>query len=79
MRMFDSKILVTWILHMEKYFDLHNVQNTQKVRIETLYLEPNNFVWYQWLCSRKQIVTWANFMEEIIAHFEDTKHNNFFS
>ena len=46
MRKFDGKDLVTWILQMEQYFDLHNVQNTQKVRIATLYLEKNTFVWY---------------------------------
>jgi hypothetical protein len=79
MRKFDGKDPVTWILQMEQYFDLHNVQNTQKVRIATLYLEPNQFVWYRWLCSRKQIVTWAIFMEEMIAHYEDTKSNTFFS
>ena len=39
MRKFDGKDPVTWILHMEQYFDLHNVQNTQKVRITNLYLE----------------------------------------
>ena len=55
------------------------MQNTQKVRIATLYLEPNQFVWYQWLCSRKQIVTWPIFTEEMIAHHEDTKRNTFFS
>ena len=44
---FDGKDFVTWILHMEQYFDLHYVQHTQKVGIETLYLEPNHFVWYQ--------------------------------
>ena len=44
MRKFDGRDLVTWILQMEQYFDLHNVQNTQKVRIATLYLEPNQFV-----------------------------------
>ena len=31
----------TWILKMEQYFDLNNVQHTKKVHIETLYLEPN--------------------------------------
>ena len=46
MRKFDGKDPVTWILQMEKHFDSHNVQNTQKVRIETLYLEPNQFVCY---------------------------------
>ena len=39
MRNFDGKDPVTWILHMEQYFDLNNVQNTQKVRIEKLYLK----------------------------------------
>jgi hypothetical protein len=46
MRKFDGKDPVTCILQMEQYFDLHNVKNTQKVRIVTLYLEPNQFVWY---------------------------------
>ena len=47
MRKFDGKDLVTWILQMEKYFYLNNVQNTQKVRLATLYLEQNTFVWYR--------------------------------
>ena len=62
-RNLDGKDPVTWILQMEQFFDLHNVQNTQKVHIETLYLEPNQFIWYRWLCSRKKIVTWAIFTE----------------
>ena len=41
MRKFDGKDPVTLILQIEQYFDLHNVQNTQKVRTATLYLEPN--------------------------------------
>ena len=46
MRKFDGNDHVTWILQMEQYFDLHNVQNTQKVCIATLHLEQNTFVWY---------------------------------
>ena len=44
MRKFDGKDPGTWILQMEQFFDLHNVQNTQKVRNATLYLESNKFV-----------------------------------
>ena len=36
-------------------------------------------MWYRWLCSRKQIVTWAIFTDEMITHYEDTKRNLFFS
>jgi len=64
---------------MEQYFDLHNVQNTQKVCIATLYLEPNQFVWYRWLFSHKPLFTWSIFTEEMIAHYDDTKRNTFFS
>jgi hypothetical protein len=46
MRKFDGKDPITWILQMEQLFDLHNVPHTQKVRIASLYLEPNQFVWY---------------------------------
>jgi hypothetical protein len=31
MRKFDGKDPITWILHMEQLFDLHNVPHTQKV------------------------------------------------
>jgi hypothetical protein len=41
MRKFDGKDPITWILQMEQFFDLHNVPHTQKVRISSLYLEPN--------------------------------------
>jgi hypothetical protein len=63
---------------MEKYFDLHDVPHTQKVQIVSLYLEPNQFMWYQWICSRKTLVTWKIFTEEIIAQYEDTRRNTFF-
>jgi len=79
MRKFDGKDPTTWILQMEQFFNLNNVQNKQKVYIATLYLEPNQFVWYQWLCSRKQIITWVMFTEELRAHYEDTKTNTSFS
>ena len=61
MRKFDGKDPVTWILQMEQYFDLHNVQNTQKVRIVTLHLEQNKFVWYRWIFSRKKKCRLVNF------------------
>ena len=79
MRKFDGKDPATWILQMEQFFDLKNLQNTQKVRMATLYLELNQFVWYQWLCAHKQFMTWVIFMEELMAHYEYTKSNTFFS
>jgi hypothetical protein len=78
MRKFNGKDPITWILHMEQFFDLHNVPHTQKVQISSLYLEPNQFVWYRWLCSCKSLVTWKIFMKEMIAHYEDTQRNTFF-
>jgi len=79
MRKFDGKDLVTWILQMEKYFDLQDMQPSQKVCFASLYLEPNQFVWYRWILSRKPFVTWSTFTEEMIAHYESIKRNIFFS
>jgi hypothetical protein len=79
MRKFDGKDPITWILQMEQLFDLHGVPHTKKVRIASLYLEPNQFVCYRWLCSHKSPVTWTIFTEEMIAHYEDTRSNTFFS
>jgi hypothetical protein len=78
MSKFDGKDPITWILHMEQFFDLHDVPHTQKVRIVSLYLEPNQFMWYRWVCSCKSLVTRTIFMEEMIAHYEDTRSNTFF-
>jgi hypothetical protein len=79
MRKFDDKDPITWILQMEKFFDIHNVPHTQKVRIASLYLEPNQCVWYLCLCSHKSLITWTIFMEEMITHYEDTRSNTLFS
>jgi len=64
---------------MEQYFDLHDVQLLQKVDISSLYLESNQFLWYKGLCSHKPLVTWSIYTEEMIAHYEDTNSNTFFS
>ena len=60
--------------------DLHQVPNLQKVTIASLYLEPEQFVWYQWLREQKKdtIISWSIFMEELISYHDDNI-NNFFS
>ena len=62
-----SNSLISIMCHIHKRYEL------------ILYLEPNQFVWYRWLCSRKSLVTWTIFTEEMIAHYEDTRSNTFFS
>ena len=49
---------------MEQYFDLHELQLLQKVCIASLYLEPNQFLWYEGLCFRKSLVTISTFGPE---------------
>ena len=53
----------------------------QKVTITSLYLEPQQFVWYQWLCECKKntIISWSIFFEELIAYHDDVKSNSFFT
>ena len=66
---------------MEQFFDLHQVPTLQKVTIASLYLEPDQFVWYQWICDCKNdsIISWYIFTKELIAHYGDINRNTFFS
>ena len=54
-RNFYGKDSITWILQMKQYFDLNNVQNTQKVCIATLQLEQNRFIWYRFFAPVKKL------------------------
>jgi hypothetical protein len=71
MRKFDGHDPMTWICQMEQFFDLHQVPTLQKVTIASLYLELDQFVWYQWMCDHKKdsIVSWLVFMNELIAQY----------
>ena len=52
----------------------------QKVTIASLYLEPDQFVGYQWLCDCKKdsIIYWSICTEAFIAHYGDINNNMFF-
>ena len=52
----------------------------KKVSIEYLYLERDQFVWYQWICDHKQdsIISSHIFKEELIANYGDINRNTFF-
>jgi len=53
-RKFDGRDPITWIFHMEQFFDLHQETILQKVTLSFLYLEHDQFVWYKWLCEIKK-------------------------
>ena len=65
---------------MEQFFDVHEVPTLQKVTIASLYLEPNQFVWYLWFCDHKKdsIISWSTFVEELIVYYGDINRNTFF-
>ena len=47
MRKFYDKDPITWIFQMEQFFYINQMPNLQKVTIASLYLDPEQFVWYQ--------------------------------
>jgi hypothetical protein len=65
---------------MEQLFDLHQMRSLQKVTLASLYLEPDQFIWYQWLCEQKKdsIISWSIFTNELITHYGYIKSNAFF-
>jgi hypothetical protein len=65
---------------MEQYFDLQQVPSLQMVPIASLYLENDQFIWYQWLCERKHnyIMSWSFFVGDLISHYGNIKRNALF-
>ncbi|KAH9291976.1 hypothetical protein KI387_042841, partial [Taxus chinensis] len=83
MRKFDGKDPLNWINQMENFFELHQTPSGQKVTLASLYLEPDQFVWYRWLCAQRQKnglgVTWTVFTEELQLHYSSSVSENYFS
>lgn len=77
MRTFDGNDHIIWIFQMNKFFDLHQASTLQNVAIASLYLDPNQFVWYQWIYDWKKDFTifWSIFTNKFIAHYEDIKRH----
>ena len=61
MRKFDVKEPIAWIFQMDQLFDILQVPNLQMVTITSLYLDPQQFVCYQWICECKKntIISWS--------------------
>ena len=80
MRNFYGKDPITWIFQMDQLFDLHQVPTLKNLAIASLYLEPDQFVWYQWIygSEKDSIISWSIFTEEMIAHYDDINRNTFF-
>ena len=81
MRNFYGKDPITWNVQKEQFFDLRQVPTLQNVTIAPLYLESDQFVWYQWICDHKKesIISWSIFTEELITHYGDINRNTLFS
>ncbi|KAH9308476.1 hypothetical protein KI387_036387, partial [Taxus chinensis] len=83
MRKFDGMDPINWINQMENFFELHQIPLGQKVTMVALYLEPDQFIWYRWLCAQIQKsglnVTWTVLTEELQLHYSSSVSNNYFS
>ncbi|MDF3675405.1 hypothetical protein, partial [Enterobacter hormaechei] len=82
MHKFDVKEPLTWINQMENFFEIHQIPYGQKVTMASLYLEPDQFIWYHCLCTHRRkrglIVSWSIFIE-LQAQYSNSLIQNFFS
>jgi hypothetical protein len=53
LRKFDGEEVFTWVNQIERYFELHNIMDSnQRIHIATLNFEIKLYQWYQWLVKR---------------------------
>ena len=62
---YDGKDPLTWINQMEIFFEVHQIPYGQKVTMTSLYLEPDQFIWYHWLYTHRRkkgfTISWSIF------------------
>lgn len=66
---------------MEQYFNLHQVPIDKKITLASLHMDTEPFQWYQWMKKKWGGLSyrWDNFMDDIIAQYDNVWEADYFS
>ncbi|XP_061343289.1 uncharacterized protein LOC133289385 [Gastrolobium bilobum] len=65
-----------WLSKVERYFQVNEVGDGEKVGVVMLVLEGEALSWYQWWELSNPIVTWNGFRREILGRFQPSMLDN---
>ncbi|XP_026379637.1 uncharacterized protein LOC113274474 [Papaver somniferum] len=73
---FDGNNPRSWIQKCNKFFQLHLMDEEQKVMIASLHLEGRADVWYQDYQVGKELLLWEEFCDDINFKFQELGHDD---
>ncbi|XP_026415231.1 uncharacterized protein LOC113310676 [Papaver somniferum] len=73
---FDGVNSRSWVRKCTKYFQLHQMNEEQKVHVASMYLEGKTDVWLHDYQVGKEVVRWETFMKDICSHFQELGHDD---
>ena len=65
-----------WMHHLERYFELRNVHEKEKLRATVVAMEGRALSWYQWWARCNPEPTWDGFKLAVVRRFQPSMAQN---
>ncbi|CAA0834998.1 Unknown protein, partial [Striga hermonthica] len=70
-----------WLNRAAQYFELNEIEGSDRVKYAAYYLDGEANVWWQWLTSvyrgRRQVIRWNDFERELLTRFGTSDYHNY--
>lgn len=71
LQFFEGQNSKSWIRKCQKYFDIYQILESQKLEIVAIYLERRADIWFQGFLVNKEQVSWQEFVHELCHRYEN--------
>lgn len=72
MPLFEGEDLMGWTFRMERFFNVNEVPENEKLNAAVIGLEGKAFNWFQWVETRRPVTRWGELKQGVIKRFHAT-------
>jgi hypothetical protein len=73
---FDGSDPAGWLYRAEQFFEYHQTQAIQQIRIASFHLEGDALQWYRWATTANPMATWPEFAKALLTSFGPTEYDD---
>ncbi|KAA0034358.1 gypsy/ty3 element polyprotein [Cucumis melo var. makuwa] len=74
MPVFNGEDQDSWIYRAEHYFQMHLLNEQEKLKIAIVNMEGKGLCWFRWAENRKRFRSWMELKERIYNRFRNREH-----
>ena len=67
---------LTWISHIERFFNFHSILEHLRLQIAAFHLEGPAVVWFGLMENNNLITNWQSFLKEVRTYFGPTVYDD---